>query len=177
VPTISTALDTKESWHYEINSRLSDPSAEESVHVDQYGQLFLTSTTPPCKDHIRNSLRLYVNAWSLENSCNGLVFLSQPLTFVNSSSCRGGEDADYVKNVGGEAADYIKNGGGDYYGLVCERNRTEWCQRGYKRDVYWPAAIPLTCDIRRTGVDKSRCYNSGQWFYAVVLSFYGFLIL
>jgi hypothetical protein len=161
VPTISTALDTEESsWHYELNSRLSaDPSSvEESVHVDQYGQLYLhpnAETTTQCNDDNQNGLRVYVNAWSLDTHCGGLVFLSLPLTFVNSSSC----EAAFADD-GGE---YVKHGGGDYYGLVCERNRTEWCQRGYKRDIHWPVEIGQTCEVRRTGVDKSRCYNSG-WF-------------
>ena len=154
VPSISTALDTRESWHYELNSRLSDPAALEGVHVDSHGQLFLQPTaavpTIACGgDAVGNGLGIYVNAWSLETDCNGLVFLSQPLTIANSS-CQG------------DNGESLKNAGGDYYGLACVRNRTEWCQRGYKEDVYWPAAIGHTCEIRRTGVDKSSCYNSGQ---------------
>jgi hypothetical protein len=122
------------------------------VHVDHHGQLYLEAAT--CKDDHKTSLSsgpllVYINAWSLETDCDGLVFLSQPLTFTNSS----GDGGALMKTSGG---------GGNYYGLVCERNRTEWCQRGYKEDVYWPRTIGQTCDIRRTGVDKSRCYNSGQ---------------
>ncbi len=171
MPTISTALDTEESsWHYELNFRLSaDPSVEELVHVDQYGQLYLhppartTTTMTPCKDDNQNSLCVYVNAWSLDTHCGGLVFLSLPLTFVNTSSCETAFAAE---------GEYVKHGGGDYYGLVCERNRTEWCQRGYKRDLHWPVEIGQTCEVRRTGVDKSRCYNSGQ-FLPFFLTFKG----
>lgn len=156
MPTVSTALDTTESWHYELNSRLTDPAALQEVHVDQHGQLFLDPTALLlCRDDDNQrgaaSLLVYINAWSLETHCHGLVFLSQPVT-VGNSSC----GADFA------ASRFDKNGGGDYFGLVCARNRTEWCQRGYKVDVYWPQAIGHTCDIRRTGVDKSRCYSSGQ---------------
>ena len=154
MPTVSTALDTDESWHYEFNSRLSDPAARSTVHVDQHGQLYLEPTNPCETDDNKEERRpvgllVYINAWSLETDCDGLVFLSQPLTVTNSSCTDSGATIDSGR-------------GGNYYGLVCQRNRTEWCQRGYKADVYWPRAIGQTCDIRRTGVDKSRCYNSGQ---------------
>ena len=40
--------------------------------------------------------------------------------------------------------------------------RTSWCQRNYKDDILWPQKLGTTCTVKRTGVDKSRCYMSGK---------------
>ena len=154
MPTVSTALETSNSWHYEINTRLTDTDALATVHVDQNGQLYIEKPTASCTDDIESRpLLVYINGWSLETTCDSLVYLSQPLTLVNSS-CLADDDSGVTKFGSGSGA--------NYHGLVCARNRTEWCQRGYKETVYWPLALGQTCDIRRTGVDKSRCYSSGR---------------
>lgn len=139
----STTLDTaEETWLHEINPRRSDPAAPTTVSLDQHGQLFLERGVN-CSD---SPLTTYIGSWKGGGGCNGLAYLIQPVILANSSC--------------GLAASTFTLG--HYYGLACSADREAWCQRGYKQDVVWPLAMQRTCSVHRTGVDKSRCYQSGK---------------
>ena len=127
------------SWSYELNPRLSESSL---VHrIEKNGELFLEPTSS-CAGYPETT---YINAWSLNPSCSGLVYLTYPVQITNSS------------------CPLVNSGRGvNYYGLVCSDDRTNWCQREYKDDLIWPKEIGRTCGIQRTGVDKSRCYSDGR---------------
>ena len=145
VPLLSATLDTEEdSWLYEINPRptLSDTSIIKSFSLDERGQLFLDQELS-CND---TPVTASISSWSGAEGCQGLAFLIQPLTLANSSC---GLDSSTIKL-------------GHYYGLVCSKDRESWCQREYKKDVVWPLDMETTCSVHRTGVDKSRCYQSGK---------------
>ena len=143
IPLLSTSLDTnEESWLHELNHRRSDPLVPSLLSVDQHGQLF-TDRELECKE---TPLTSYIGSWSGSEGCHGLAYLIHPLTLANSS-CGLQNDRLIL---------------GNYYGLACSHDRESWCQREYKKDVVWPRDMQRTCSVRRTGVDKSRCYQSGK---------------
>ena len=110
--------------------------------------------------------KLAVSAWSTNPTCGGPVYLTYPIHLTNSSC-----NSNLVKptstneiQISDSITSYSPLDGRTlrYYALVCASNRTEWCQREYKQHVTFPAAIGQNCQIRRTGVDKSRCYLAGK---------------
>ena len=90
-------------------------------------------------------MTVYTGAWSSQDRCKGLSFLLHPVTITNSS-CDTGHDAH----------------SNHYYGLSCSHDRRSWCQRDYKNEILWPTNMGTTCSVKRTGIDKSRCYMSGK---------------
>ena len=141
----SAALQSEASWLYELNPRMTDRRWPEVCRLDKSGLIYSLSE-PHCAEL---PVRGYVSSWRGEEShCRGLTFLLQPLTLANSQC-----DSPVGRR---------DNKTGDYYGLSCSTNRTAWCQREYKQDVVWPSHLLNTCDIARTGLDKSRCYISGK---------------
>jgi hypothetical protein len=112
--------------------------------------------------------KLAVSAWSTDLTCDGPVYLTYPVHITNSS-CNSNL---VIKQRSSSSADLNSENSSSYsplngrtlryHALVCASNRTEWCQREYKNHVIWPRTIGQNCAIRRTGVDKSRCYLAGK---------------
>ena len=129
--------------YYEINSRLSDAAAAGLVTIDRYGQIYL-NWSPTCH---QLPVTVVVSSWATDDRCAGLDYLMQPLV-LDRRRCRGGGETS-VASVA-------------YYGLACNSNRTEWCQREYKKDVAWPREVEDRCLVERTGLEKARCYMAGK---------------
>jgi hypothetical protein len=113
-----------------------------ALSLDQHGQLYAERELS-CAEL---PVTAFLASWSGAEGCQGLAYLLQPLTLTNSSC----GPTSSPRSLG------------HYYGLACAKDRSAWCQREYKKDVVWPLAMQRTCSVHRTGVDKSRCYQSGK---------------